>query len=62
MEKELIREKADSIKISRSVKGIYTWEIKRYYEYEGAAGQVVDELVKIDNELKLKFGDPNENK
>jgi hypothetical protein len=55
---ELQNDKQDSIEISRTAKGTYSWKIKRYYNFEKEKSKdVIDHLEKIDQELKTKFGD-----
>lgn len=55
---ELQNDKQDSIEINRTTKGTYTWKIKRYYDQSNTkSGDVIEHLEKINNELKNKFGD-----
>ena len=53
---ETINEKQDSIKINRTSKGAYSWEIKRYYDFDKMSfEQVIQQIEKIDKELANKF-------
>jgi len=55
---ELQNDKQDSIEISRTTRGSYTWKIKRYYDKgKTKSNEVIDHIEKIDKELKKKFGD-----
>ena len=55
-EENLINEKQDSIKISKTSKG-YTWEIKLYYDFNHKYYKdVFKELQDIDKELNKTFG------
>ena len=54
-EEKLSNEKQDSIKITKTSKG-YTWEIKRYYDYDRKDyKEIVKELHSIDEELIKTF-------
>ena len=50
--------KPDSIEVTRSAKGDYSWKVKIYYDSESkvnAHSAVIGKLAKIDDELKKKF-------
>jgi hypothetical protein len=54
--KELINEKQSSISIEKNSKG-YNWSIKLYYnEAKTKNIEVIEELKRIDNKLKIEFG------
>ena len=54
--KELINEKQSSISIEKNSKG-YNWSIKLYYNDSTTKNiKVIEELVRIDNQLKNIFG------
>ena len=54
-DENLVNEKQDSIKIAKTSKG-YTWEIKRYYDFNHKDFRnVVKELRDIDKELAKTF-------
>lgn len=55
---ELQNDKQDSIEISRTARGSYTWKIKRYYDKSQTnADDVMNHIETIDKKLKEKFGD-----
>jgi hypothetical protein len=55
-EETINTERQDSIKISKNSKG-YTWEVKRYYDFEKTKPEVVITQIKeIDHQLAEKFG------
>lgn len=58
MKEEVTNEKPDSIEISRTSKGAYSWKMKLYYDAqkEGAAN-IIDRLDLMDKKLKSKFGE-----
>ena len=46
----------NSIRLSRSVKGIYTWDIKRYYsDDDGDEDVAIEKLISLDNRLRGEF-------
>ena len=54
-EESLIHEKQDSIKVTKTSKG-YTWEIKRYYDFDTKDyKKVIEELKQIDTALEQEF-------
>lgn len=54
-------EEQDSIKISKGMNGRYSYEAKLYYNSEKRNyDEVIQQLQKIDSELKAKFGDEAE--
>lgn len=60
METEIINERQDSIEISRTAKGLCTWKIKRYYDFDKTDYKdVMLSIEKIDRELNEKFGEKN---
>ncbi len=53
---EIQNEKQDSIEISRTAKGTYTWKIKRYYDHSKTTPEmIIKQVEEIDRELKKKF-------
>jgi len=57
MSEETLTEKQDSIKVSKGMNGKYSFEIKRYYDFEKTKPKdVIQQLQKIDAELKTTFG------
>ena len=51
-----LEDKQDSIKISKNTKG-YTWEIKRYYDFNIKKPEIViKEIQDINKQLNEKFG------
>jgi len=56
MEKELTDEKQDSIKINRTSKGLYSWEIKLYFDDKKECGEIqIIRLRELDAKLKDNF-------
>lgn len=54
---ELRKDSRDSVEISKNAKGEYSWKIKRYYDATSQNyGEIVQELIDIDTELKENFG------
>lgn len=51
---ELSRETRSSIEVSRNAKGEYAWKLKLYLE-DGAEGDALDRLSRIDDELRVRF-------
>ena len=57
METETLPERQDSIKISKGMNGKYSFEIRRYYDFEKTKPKdVINQLQSIDTELKTAFG------
>lgn len=53
---EIQNDKQDSIEISRTAKGSYTWKIKRYYDHSKTTHEdIIEQIEKIDSKLKAKF-------
>jgi len=51
-----LEDKQDSIKVSKNTKG-YTWEIKRYYDFNITKPEIViKEIQDINKQLNEKFG------
>jgi len=49
-------EKQDSIKISRTSRGMYSWEIKLYYDDDTTIGEnVIKRLKQLDTTMKESF-------
>jgi hypothetical protein len=56
MEKELINERQDSISLSRTSKGQYSWDIKLYYNIvETSHETIITKIAEINNNLKERF-------
>jgi len=56
MEQSIQTERSSSISLSRTSKGIYSWDIKLYYDCEKEAPfSIIKKLVSIDNEMKSSF-------
>ena len=54
---ELRKDSRDSIEISKNAKNEYLWKIKRYYDATSQHyGEIVQEIIEIDTELKEQFG------
>ena len=53
-EEQLLNEKQDSIKLTKTTKG-YTWEIKLYNNAE--ADKTLAEIDRINEQLKKNYGD-----
>lgn len=55
-EKELINERQDSISLSRTSKGQYSWDIKLYYNIvETSHETIITKLDEINKKLKQSF-------
>lgn len=56
-EENVVKERTDSIKVSKTAKGDYTWEIKMYYDpKESSPIEVILNLKEVDLSLKKEFG------
>jgi len=50
-------EKQDSIEVSRTSKGAYSWKMKLYYDgTKDDSGIIIKKLEQMDTELKYQFG------
>ena len=58
-EETLVNEKQDSIEVSRTAKGIYSWKIKKYYNSSTIKNPslVVDVMKALDEYIRKKFPD-----
>ena len=55
---EVSKEISDSVELSKTQKGTYTWKIKRYFGWsDGKVDDVVSELKRLDELLKKCFGE-----
>jgi len=55
---EIDKEISDSVELSKTQKGTYTWKIKRYFGWtNGKIDDVVSELKRLDELLKKYFGE-----
>lgn len=56
MEQIMQTERSSSISLSRTSKGVYSWDIKLYYDADKTAPfEVIKRLESIDNEMKGSF-------
>jgi len=57
MTEAILTEKQDSIKVSKGMNGKYSFEVKRYYDFEKTEPKtIIEQLGEIDRQLKEKFG------
>lgn len=55
-EQRQVSEKQDSIKVSKSTTGKYSWDIKLYYDSSKVLGKdVIGHLKELDRQLQLEF-------
>ena len=54
---ETHKEKQDSIKLSRTSKGMYSWDIKIYHDDN--ADETIKEIKRLDEKLKGEFDASN---
>jgi len=54
-EETIIREKPNSIKVMRSTKGVYSWEIKFYFSEASESENIIREIEETDLKLKERF-------
>ena len=56
MEKEIISDKQDSIKVNKGMNGKYSFEIKRYYNFDKTIpADVIKQIVDIEERLQKEF-------
>lgn len=52
---EIITENHHSIKLSKGMNGNYSWEIKIYFDDYKSPYKVIEDIKRVDKELKIKF-------
>ena len=55
MEQQQTNLKQNSISISRSTKGVLTYDIKLYYEDLNESSNIIDKIKEIETEIKTKL-------